>query len=216
MDAPQPVLDRFAAKLEALRQAYCRAPEEFDEGEGFVTGPPLPEEQARRVEQEHQLVLPPEYRTFLRQFGDTATGPGKRFFRLAAGLTPDSGAPFPLAGPFLGCESPAHRRLPEAERWDDSRRLSREWEQIPLGHGVLKLSDYGCAISGVLVLSGPLCGRVWVVSGDAAYYGPFGGSEPLHDEEAGGWEPTETPKEYPFFEWYESWLDGQLKRVRGE
>ena len=75
-------------------------------------------------------------------------------------------------------------------------------------------APYGCAIDGVLVLNGPFCGRVWFVTGDAAYYGPFGGAELLHDEEAGdSWEPTETPKDYSFFEWYESWLDGQLKRI---
>ena len=65
-------------------------------------------------------------------------------------------------------------------------------EQIPLGHGVLTLSDYGCAMYGVLVLNGLSCGRVWMISGDAAYDGPFGGCEPLHAEGAGDWEGSTT------------------------
>ncbi len=216
MDDPQAVLDRFSTKLRALRRAHRCNPEVFDEGNGFLTGPPLSEEHIRPVEREYRLILPPEYRAFLRRFGDTATGPGVTYFRLGEGLTPDSGEPFPLSRPFLGCESPDHQRLPGDEQWDDFLRLCREWEQIPRSHGILKLFDYGCAISGVLVLNGPFCGKVWVVSGDAAYYGPLGELGPLHDESAAGWEPNETPMDYSLFEWYESWLDGQLRRIRDE
>ena len=213
MNEPQAVLDRFAVELRILRQASRRGTEVFDERDGLVIGPPLSERQIRLVEREHRLVLPPEYRAFRLRFGDTTTGP-RTFFRLEAGLTPDSGKCFPLDRPFLGCESPGHRRLVEGERREDFVRLSREWDLISLGHGVLNLCDYGCAMSGVLVLNGPFCGRVWFVSGDAAYYGPFGGCEPLHDEWAGDPEPTEVPRDYSFFEWYESWFDGQLERAQ--
>ncbi len=90
--------------------------------------------------------------------------------------------------------------------------LLEEWERIPKDNGVLWISDYGCAMYGVLVLNGPYRGQVWFLTGDAAYYGPFGGSEALHDESAAAnWTPTEEPREYSFFEWYESWLDVKLK-----
>jgi hypothetical protein len=214
LDDPQAILDRLATKLSILREAYERNPRFFDVVGGFITGLPLPEEQVQQVEREYRLVLPQEYRAFLLRFGDTGTGPGNAFFRLRERLTLDSGEPFPLARPCLGCESPAHQRLPKAQQGKDALRLSHEWDQIPLDHGVLKLCDYGCAMYGVLILNGPFCGRVWFISGDAAYYGPFGGAEALHDEGAGDcWQPTETPKDYSFFEWYESWLDGKLKRL---
>jgi SMI1 / KNR4 family (SUKH-1) len=215
LDDPQVTLDRFATKLGSLRQAYERNPKSFDVAGGFLTGPPMFEEQVRQVEGEYGLALPPEYRAFLRRFGDTRTGPGNSFSCLKEGLTPNSGKPFPLDRPFLGCESPSHQRLPKDEQWEEYGRLLKEWEKIPLDHGVVNICGYGCAIYGVLIINGPFCGKVWIVSGDAAYYGPFGGAEALHDEEAGadGWEPTETPKDYSFFEWYESWLDGQLKRI---
>jgi hypothetical protein len=216
LDDPRATLDRLAAKLGRLREAYERNPKFFDVVGGFITGPPLSEEQVGRIECEYGLVLPQEYRAFLLRFGDIGTGPGNAFSRLNEALTPNSREPFPLAGPFLGCASPRHHRLPVSQRTEDYGRLLREWERIPLDHGVLKLSGYGCAIYGVLILNGTFRGKVWIISGDAAYYGPFGGAEALHDEEAGSgeWEPTEAPKDYPFLEWYESWVDGQIKRLR--
>lgn len=216
LDDPQTTLDRLATKLGRLRDAHERAPKFFDVVGGFLTGPPMSEEQVGRIEGEYGLVLPREYRAFLLRFGDTGTGPGNAFSRLKEALTPTSREPFPLAIPFLGCESPRHQHLPQSERSEDYGRLLREWERIPLDHGVLKLSDYGCAIHGVLILNGTFRGKLWIFSGDAAYYGPFGGAEALHDEEAGEWEPTEAPKDYSFLEWYESWVDGQLKRFRAE
>jgi hypothetical protein len=218
LEDPQTRLDRLATKLGRLREGYERDPKFFYVVGGFITGPPSSEEQIRQVEREYGLVLPQEYRAFLLHFGDTGTGPGNAFSRLNEALTPNSREPFPLAGPFLGCASPRHHRLPQSERSEDYGRLLRDWERIPLDHGVLKLSDYGCAIYVVLILNGTFRGKVWMISGDAAYYGPFGGAEALHDEGAGEgeWEPTEAPKDYPFLEWFESWVDGQLKRLRAE
>jgi SMI1 / KNR4 family (SUKH-1) len=192
-------LDRFNAKLRALRSP------------GFATAEPMAESDVRRVEEEAGVSLPPEYREFLLRFGDGQVGPG-HFRRLREGLTPGSRRPFPLASPFLACCSPAHQRLSEEAQWEEYRRLAREWEAIPKDDGALSICDYGCAIYGRLILNGPFRGKVWVLSGDAAYYGPFGGSEPLHDESAlAEWEPTFSPRDYSFAEWYESWLDGQLK-----
>ena len=177
LDDPQTTLDRLATKLGRLREAYERDPKFFYVVGGFITGPPLSEEQIRQVEREYGLVLPQEYLAFLLRFGATDTGPGNAFSRLKEALTPTSREPFPLAVPFLGCESPRHQRLPKGQRGEDYGRLLREWERIPLDHGVLKLSDYGCAIHGVLILNGTFRGKLWIFSGDAAYYGPFGGAE---------------------------------------
>src|ERR1700730_4817056 len=95
---------------------------------------------------------------------------------------------------------------------EDHGELLKQWEPIPKEDGVLAISDYGCAIHGVLILNGPYCGKVWILQGDAGYYGPFGGAEPLHDESAQAeWIPIEHPRDYSFLEWYESWLNARLK-----
>jgi hypothetical protein len=205
------LLDRFDAKIAALREWFNDTdPPSYGIAHGFALANPMDEANLHRIEEEAGVALPAEYRSFLLRFGDGEVGPGW-YHRLRKGLTPASNRPFPLTKPFLGCCSPAHQRLSKDAQWEDFRQLSSEWDRIPKHDGVLAICDYGCAMHGVLILNGPLCGRVWMLSGDAAYFGPFGGSEGLHDEYTPSeWEPTDTPKDYSFLEWYESWLDGQL------
>jgi SMI1 / KNR4 family (SUKH-1) len=210
------VLDQIGDKLRALREWFAAtrpSPDGSGYGiaHGFVTADPMPEAEVRAVEVEFGVSLPPEYRAFLRRFGDGEVGPGW-FHPVRLGLTAASRHPFPLAQPFLGCESPAYRALPTADEQGEYRRLQAEWESVPKDDGVLFICDYGCAMYGQLILNGPFGGQVWVLAGDAAYYGPFGGSEGHHDEDfAGQGGPTWSPRDYTFFEWYESWLDGHLK-----
>jgi hypothetical protein len=205
-------LDRFDAKLRALRSWFAESrPPPYGIAHGFATAGPLVEPEIRRIEVEMSVSLPAEYQSFLLRFGDGRVGPGW-FRRVREGLTAASKRPFPLSRPFLGCCWPAHAKLPKETQQAEYKPQLEAWEPIPKADGVLSICDYGCAIYGALVLNGPFRGKVWVLSGDAAYYGPFGGSEALHDEYAPvEWEPTASPRDYSFFEWYGSWLDGQLK-----
>jgi hypothetical protein len=205
-------LDRIDAGLAGLRTwAEEGKPLPFiDEGLDFVVGPPLAEGELEAIEREYEVTLPPEYRAFLARFGDTSVGPC--FRRVKEGLSARSKNRFPLDEPLFGTLSPAHQRLPQEMQWDDYGQLLKIWESISKEDGVLGISGYGCAIYGVLILNGPYRDKVWIQSGDAAYYGPFGGSEPLHDESwPPDWKATEHPREYSFLEWYESWLNVRLK-----
>ena len=206
------VLDRFDAKLRALRSWFEESrPPSYGIAHGFATAEPMGESKLRQIEDQSGVSLPSDYRSFLMRFGDGQVGPGW-FRQVRAGLTPTSHRPFPLAEPFLGCCSAAHQRLSQEAQWEDFGRLVKAWELIPKDDGVLSICDYGCSIYGALILNGPFRGRVWVLQGDTAYYGPFGGAEPLHDEYASAeCAPTDSPRDYSFFEWYESWLDGQLR-----
>lgn len=206
------VLDRFDRKLHALRSWFEKSrPPSYGIAHGFATAGPMAEFEVHRIEQEAGVSFPPQYRSFLLRFGDGLVGPG--WFHCAReGLTQASSRPFPLSEPLLGTLSPAHQRLPKEAQWEDYKRLLEVWEQIPHHDGILLICNYGCAIYGALVLNGSFRDKVWILCGDNAYYGPFGGSEPLHDECAPTeWEPTDSPRDYSFFEWYEHWLDGHLK-----
>src|SRR4051794_23697533 len=117
------VLDRIAEKLEGLRWRY--EDEDSDSlysGHGFVTGGPLDESEIRRIEREHDVVLPSEYRAFLNRFGDGEVGPCT-FHPLREAVTQESRLPFPLSRPFLGVNSPAVHRMPEPERSQQFSRL---------------------------------------------------------------------------------------------
>jgi hypothetical protein len=207
------MLDRIDASLACLRTwAQGGKPLPFiDEGHDFVVDPPMNEAELQSIEHEYEVSLPPEYRAFLSRFGDTTVGPG-HFRRVREGLSKRSKNRFPLAKPLLGTLSPGYQRPSKEMPSEDFGQLLEYWELISKEDGVLTISDYGCSIYGVLILDGPFCGQVWIHHGDNAYYGPFGGSEPLHDETwPAVWEATEHPREYFFLEWYESWLNGRLK-----
>lgn len=208
------VLDRIEADFAALRVwADEGKPLPFiDEGHDFVVSESLSEAELLAIEHQYQVSLPPEYRAFLGRFGDTTIGPGNHFRCVREGLTTGSKEPFPLVRPFLGTLSPAHQQLLDKRQWEAYKDLLDECKLIPTDNGVLWISDYGCSMYGVLVLNGPYRGQIWFLSADAAYYGPFGVAESLHDESVGAsWTPTETPREYSFFEWYENWLAVKLK-----
>jgi hypothetical protein len=208
------ILDWIDSSLAGLRAwAEEGKPLPFiDEGHDFIVGPPMEEAELQAIERKFEVALPLEYRGFLARFGDTSIGPGNLFRRVNEGLTARSKNRFPLDKPFLGTLSPAHQRLAQERQWEDYGQLLKQWEPIPKEDGILDISDYGCAIYGVLILNGPHCGKVWIQQGDNAYYGPFGGSEPLHDESwPTEWAATQHPRDYSFLEWYESWLKTRLK-----
>ncbi len=205
-------LDRIADKFRVLNERLKdHAQPGWTLAPGFVLAQPLAESAIQEIERRYGVTLPAEYRAFLKRFGDGTVGPGNVFFRFRDAVTEGARQPFPLSRPFLGLESPELRGLPEQGRWQAYGPLLKEWEAIPQNHGAIRICDYGCGMQGVLIVNGPFCGKVWMLSGDAAYYGPFGGAECLHDETAPNDEPTETPRDYSFLEWYENWLDGQLK-----
>jgi hypothetical protein len=198
------VLDRMEAKLLALR------PRLEGNHPSLAIEEPITESEVQRIEAERGVLLPAEYCSFLLRFGDGRVGP-HQFQRVREGLTDTSEREFPLSAPFLGVCSPAHQRLPPEAQMGEYKRLVAQWDAIPRSNGVSVICHYGCGIYAVLILNGRFRGKVWLYSQDAAYYGPFGGAEALHDEAAVAWEPTENPRDYSFFEWYEHWLDSQLR-----
>jgi len=172
---------------------------------------PVDEAALQRIEQEFEVSLPDEYRAFLLKFGDGLIGPGiMRTVR--EGLSLASKRAFPLSNPVLGSGAFSFQKLSIEEQEGELEALFRVWDAIPKEDGVLRLCDYGGGIYGVLILNGPYRGRVWMLQADTGYYGPFGGSEPLHDESVTiSWNPSDHPRDYSFLEWYESWLNGRLK-----
>lgn len=182
---------------------------DLETGEVITVHRPLEEDQIQELESAYKVSFPIEYRAFLKRVGDISIGPGLKFNRPSEGLSENSHRPFPLKKPLLGRCSPDHHELPKDQQWDDYGRLVKHWDAIAHDFGVQSIADYGCAMYALLILNGHLAGRVWMLSGDAAYYGPFGGSEMLHDGASVEWEPTFEPTDYSFLEWYLHWLNSK-------
>lgn len=149
--------------LEALRAAF-----DVDGCE-----PPLGWDAVRAFEEEHGIVLPEPYRTFVAEICDgSASGPPDYGLIPLADLPGDWGddrprrvlaRPFPLTEAWLWEEDEDDPRSPE--------EISAVQDQV-FDHGSIVLGTDGCAMYWHLIVGGPHRGHVWLISDVGAV--PFG------------------------------------------
>ncbi|WP_097322225.1 SMI1/KNR4 family protein [Paractinoplanes atraurantiacus] len=156
---------------------------------GFRLGPPLPESDVAAFEREHGVRLPEDYRAFITTIGNG--GPGRW-----GGAGPYYGL-HPLHEWDLGLwneTTPAVLATPfpvEPGHVLGSWVVADDEEPYP---GTVALSDQGCGLMSLLVVTGPGRGRI-VNTGD--------GPQPPHFTADEG-----------FLAWYERWLDAVLAGKR--
>jgi hypothetical protein len=158
-------------------------------GHDYVEKPPLSAEALARFEAEHRIALPEELRAFITTVHSGGPGPGYGFYlsRNPTKLT----QPFP----YTVADANALLELRRTNRYATLPDKSVEDPtdpDYPPGHGFMQLSHQGCGVFDVIVVTGPLRGSVWYY--DSAW-GPctFGTTLPT------------------FLDWYERWLDQNLR-----
>ncbi len=177
------VIERILEKLRLVRarRLSCFGSDKHQ----FQLNPPASEHQLARFEGEHHVVLPSDFRAFLKVAGNGG------------------------AGPYYGID-PLEQCCDIAD-WDDmvssevaltlpcplSPEMSREsdWnEQFEEGvspfQGVLAIGTQGCTYMMGLIVSGEYAGRVVYLDAD--------------------YEPPYVVREPDFLSWYERWLDELL------
>jgi HEAT repeat protein len=176
-------ISRILAKLAALRAGAIG-----DDVEKFSLEPVLSEGEITAFEQAQGAQLPADFRAFLALAGGSGAGPY------------DGLLPMIAWGSALGKERPGWLARPfpfvvtetgQFEPFGPAREASTVEPPGPTHEayeGAISLSDQGCTFYGLLVVTGPLAGRlVYVnVDQDAPYY------------------LVENPD---FLSWYERWLD---------
>ena len=179
-------------------------------GTNTITAPLQPAmsvEELDRLEQAWRVVLPEEYRAYLLHVSKGGLGPSGGLaapeVALSAGL--DVTAPFPalvLAGDSVG------RRIRDV--WTDPLPDT----DLFVGQGVLPLADYGCAMTGLLVVTGANRGEVWLDDrGNSGCVLPWELYTSLHrpiDDIDGNIERRITGRRVSFLAWVEDWLDNAL------
>jgi hypothetical protein len=148
-------LRNLLAKLEAEDPGYRVYGSEQHK---YRIGPPLPEHELRAFEQEHRVILPPDYRQFLKLAG-TGAGPGHGVRPLNGSATEcDPGRPFPLT---VSCRN---EPVTAPDAWGETEK----WP------GVVELSYGGCAFFSYLVVNGATYGTVWEADVDLRTFFPTG------------------------------------------
>jgi acyl-coenzyme A synthetase/AMP-(fatty) acid ligase len=136
----------------------------------FETGSPLGWEAVHAFEEQHGIVLPEPYRTFVAEICDgSAFGPPDYGLMELGSLPDDWGDDRPIremAKPFP---------LTEDWVWEDEDRPDEELGELlaPVyDHGSLVLGTDGCGMYWHLIVAGPHRGHIWSITGEGAI--PFG------------------------------------------
>ncbi len=107
--------------------------------------PPLKEEEIQKFEVKHDIVLPNEYRQYIKEISAGGMGPGNgMYFPGTAGLTMDSKPSKKIRS--LKTEFP----------------FENDQEKCSSISGILPLCELGCGQYVALVISGPQRGKVWL------------------------------------------------------
>lgn len=149
-------------EIEALRAAF----DVDDDGASALGWPAV-----HAFENEHGIVLPEPYRTFVAEVtdGSYAGPPDHGLVGLAD--HPDGEGTDEGRGQVLGRPFP----LTEAWLWEDDPRPAEELEPIldqVFRHGSIVLGTDGCGMNWHLVVTGAHRGHIWNVTGEGA--NPFG------------------------------------------
>lgn len=170
------------------------------------------------LESKHGLRVPSEYREFVIEVGNGGAGPKYGLYPLGYEHDLRSLAPWDLEG--LGDLS---RPFPHEEAWnlpsefwaqqpdppedmpaEEEDKLMEQWDAkiieqywLPsLVDGAIPISDLGCALSHILVVTGQGAGTVW-----EDLRADYEGIRPLFDSDG---------SPLTFGRWYMSWLDQGL------
>ena len=126
----------------------------------YRLGPPLSERELQAFEREHRIVLPADYRSFLKNAGDGgAVRSNAPVLAVNAGAGPACGL-LPLAEAVEECDPSRPFPLSEAVEAQTFQGIER-WGDGEAYPGVLQLCYVGSAGYDFLVVNGPAYGTMW-------------------------------------------------------
>lgn len=205
-------IERIKIKLEQLKKQDIKYTIYGADKHRYLINPPLTESAIQQFEQLHKIKLPGEYVLFVTKIGDGGAGPanGLESLQNALFIDLDYRDPDYLLDPA--------QTFPHTEPWnlefkpkiaeEENRELYyKEFDEFEniyfdqnLVNGVLRICNYGCAISLNLVVNGLEYGSLWFDdrASEAGIY-------PLREENL---------NRVTFLEWYERWIDSSLDKLQ--
>ena len=174
----------------------------------YALRPPLGEDGVSAVERKYGVRLPEPYRTFVRDVGSGGAGPGFGLFppdvRGEDEIGDDIGtSDLPLLATPFDAGAAFGLTVEDADEDDDEavERTLADYCDARWTAGAMYLNHYGCALRALIVVTGPLAGRI-IFDRRTELGGivPFDGTQAriYHDDDA----PT-ADAPYSFEAWYE-------------
>ncbi len=208
-------LERIRSKLNTLKTSDSQLQVFGAARHQYQLRPCLSEDDVVFFEQQHTITLPNEYRAFLRHLGNGGAGPHYGLFSLKECLSHinDEGGRFSL-----------EQQFPHQSMWNPITKhtgdgltkeyLAFETEYFRNAHvnGSVMISAQGCGHETLLIVSGSERGHIWANSrvSDGGIY-PLSPGQVAVDQPYSPIYVSDTQHRIGFFEWYEHWLDVNLK-----
>ena len=175
-------VERILSKLEAVRtrNLSCFG----SNSHHFRLNPPLALNEIEEFEARHHIRLPEDYRAFLTEAGNGGAGPYYGIFPLSKWADFLDWVLDERPEDILSRTCPLRPTISRTENWADPFNDASPYQ------GTIAIGTQGCTYEVLLVVRGPLAGKVLYVDAD--------GQPPYIV-----WEPD-------FLSWYERWLDELL------
>ncbi|MEH2423734.1 MAG: SMI1/KNR4 family protein [Nostoc sp.] len=175
-------------------------------------------------ESRYNITLPSEYRNFLLEVGNGGVGPGYGLSGLL-GIENEDVIPEKLyqenyeilSKPFL---------LTEA--WNDLDLIVKNntgfvanndaYFDDKLIQGTLTITNYGCGIYAMLVITGEQSGKIWIddrTNDNGIYPASLTFCHAFHDTNPDDfYQDSDEEQSLSFYDWYEDWLNRSLDQIR--
>jgi SMI1 / KNR4 family (SUKH-1) len=175
-------------------------------------------------ESRYNIRLPSEYRNFLLEIGNGGAGPGYGLSGLP-GIEDEDVISEKLYQKNYEIIS---KPFPLTEAWNDLNLIVQNNPSSVMNsdayfddkfiQGTLTITNYGCGIYAMLVVTGKQSGKVWIddrTNDNGIYPASLSFCCAFHDTDPNDFYPN-SDEEQPlsFYDWYEDWLNRSLDQIR--
>ena len=198
-------IERIKTKIDRLKQLDKNFEVFGSEKHKYLFNSTKSEKELINFEKSNNVKLPIEYKEFLMKIGNGGAGPYYGLEPIENGLFADldykdKSDLNDLSKPFPHTE---HWNLDFGEVSDENEdeyfeQKDKEYYQNKWANGLLRVSNFGCGVSMNLVVNGKEYGNLWVddrCNEQGIYPNPY----------------IENRARITFLDWYENWIDSELK-----
>ncbi|MEA5623693.1 SMI1/KNR4 family protein [Nostoc sp. UHCC 0251] len=186
--------------------------------------PCLSNKDIQAFETRYNITLPSEYRNFLLEVGNGGAGPGYGLSGLSGIKSEDVISEKLYQENYKILSKP----FPLTEAWNDLALIvtnntgsvtnNDDYFDDKFIQGTLTITNYGCGIYAMLVITGEQPGKIWIddrTNDNGIYPASLNFCHAFHDTDPDDFHP-DSGQEQPlsFYDWYEDWLNRSLEQIR--
>ncbi|MEH1906521.1 MAG: SMI1/KNR4 family protein [Nostoc sp.] len=175
-------------------------------------------------ESRYNITLPSEYRNFLLEIGNGGAGPGYGL----SGLLGIEHEDVILEKLYQENYEILSKPFPLTEAWNDLDLIVKNNQGFVANsdayfddkfiQGTLTITNYGCGIYAMLVITGEQSGKIWIddrTNDNGIYPASLSFCHAFHDTDPDDFH-QDSDEEQPlsFYDWYEDWLNRSLAQIR--